>query len=133
MGGVTSSMTEIFNRTEVKEKRRALRKEMPPAEKIIWNALRDKNLGMKFRRQFSIGPFIVDFYCSQLKLAIEIDGESHFAEGAEIRDRERQEFIESKGVHVLRFTNTDVYEKLEGVIAQIISRFPTTTSPGPSL
>jgi len=127
-------MTQVFNRTEVKEKRRALRKEMPPAEVILWNILRGKSLsGFKFRRQYSIGPYIVDFYCSQLKLAIEIDGESHVVEGAETRDRERQAFIESKGVHVLRFTNTDVYESLEGIAAQIASRFPAKTSPSPSL
>ncbi len=127
-------MTHVFNRTEVKERRKALRKEMPPAEIILWNVLRDKKLGgLKFRRQYSIGPFIVDFYCSQLKLAIEIDGESHFVEGADSRDRERQAFIEAKGIHVLRFTNRDVYERLEGVVAQIASTFPEKTSPSPSL
>ncbi|MHB8843903.1 MAG: endonuclease domain-containing protein [Nitrospirota bacterium] len=127
-------MTELFNRTEVKDKRRALRKEMPPAEVILWNVLRGKGLsGRKFRRQYSIGPYIVDFYCPQAKLAIEIDGESHFIEGAEMRDRERQKYIQAKGIQVLRFTNTDVYERLEGVVLQIASRLPLKTSPSPSL
>jgi very-short-patch-repair endonuclease len=131
---VMITMTEVFNRIEVKEKRRALRKEMPPAEVILWKLLRGKGLcGRKFRRQYSIGPYIVDFYCPQEKLAIEIDGESHFVEGAEIGDRERQKYIEAKGIHVLRFTNTDVYERLEGVVIQIASRLPLKTSPNPSL
>src|SRR5574341_410787 len=118
-------MTKIFNRTEVKEKRRALRKNMPPAEVMLWSKLRGKSLkGCKFRRQYSIGTYIVDFYCPQLKLAIEIDGESHFVEGADAYDRERQAIIESTGVSFLRFTNRDVYERLEGVMDKILERIP---------
>jgi very-short-patch-repair endonuclease len=120
-------MTKIFNRTDVKEKRRVLRKNMPPAEFILWSKLRSKSLnGCKFRRQYSIGTYIVDFYCPQLKLAIEIDGESHFIDGADSYDRNRQSNIESFGVNFLRFTNTDVYERLEGVIDKILERIPTS-------
>ncbi len=123
-------MTKIFNRTDVKEKRRTLRKNMPPAEVILWSTLRGKSLkGCKFRRQYSIGPYIVDFYCPQLKLAIEIDGESHFVEGKAAYDRNRQAAIESAGVCFLRFTNTDVYERLEGVIDKILERVPKSDLP----
>jgi very-short-patch-repair endonuclease len=123
-------MTKIFNRTEVKEKRRALRRSMPPAEIILWSKLRGKSMkGFKFRRQYSIGAYIVDFYCPQLKLAIEIDGESHFVEGADSYDRERQAIIESSGVSFLRFTNRDVYERLEGVIDKILERIPASDLP----
>src|SRR6266498_2836790 len=101
----------------MKEKRRVLRKNMPPAEFILWSKLRSKSLnGCKFRRQYSIGTYIVDFYCPQAKLAIEIDGESHFVDGADTYDRKRQAIIESFGVNFLRFTNIDIYERLEGVI-----------------
>jgi len=127
-------MTKIFNRIEVKEKRRTLRKNMPPAEIILWSKLRGKGLrSYKFRRQYSIGKYIVDFYCPQLKLAIEIDGESHFVEGADSYDRERQAIIELSGVSFLRFTNRDVYERLEGVIDKILDRVSASTSPNPSL
>jgi very-short-patch-repair endonuclease len=65
---------------------------------------------------------VVDFYCPRLKLAVELDGESHFIEGAEKRDQERQKMIESCGVSFLRFTNGDVYERLEGVVEEILKR-----------
>jgi very-short-patch-repair endonuclease len=96
---------------------------MPQAEVMLWARLRGKNLnGWKFRRQYSVGPYIVDFYCVESKLAIEIDGESHFVEGAEEYDRRRQVFIESIGIRFLRITNTDVYENLDGVLETIMQQ-----------
>jgi very-short-patch-repair endonuclease len=127
-------MTRLFNKTPEKEKRRILRKNMPPAETILWSKLRGKNLhGCKFRRQYSIGPYIVDFYSPKLKLAIELDGESHFVEGALERDNVRQAFIESAGITVLRFTNCDIYDRLEGVIEKILEKIPETHLPQPLL
>jgi very-short-patch-repair endonuclease len=123
-------MTRLFNQTSEKEKRRSLRKNMPHAETILWSKLRGKNLhGCKFRRQYSIGPYIVDFFSPQLKLAVEIDGESHFIDGALQRDQTRQVFIESTGVTVLRFTNCDIYDRLEGVIEKILEKIPGTHLP----
>ncbi len=96
---------------------------MPQAEIMLWSKLRGKNVnGYKFRRQYSVGPYIVDFYCPEMRLAVEIDGESHFIAGSKDHDRKRQEFIESAGIHVLRFTNTDIYERMEGVLETILSR-----------
>jgi very-short-patch-repair endonuclease len=113
-------MTRLFNRTSEKEKRRALRINMPEPEKRIWNRLRSRQVnGHKFRRQYSIGKFIVDFYCPEAKLAIEIDGDSHFTERQRLYDIARQEYIESKGIHVLRFTNKDITENVEGVLVRI--------------
>ncbi len=92
---------------------------MPSAEVLLWSKLKGKQLlGYKFRRQYSIDRFIVDFYCPALKLAIEIDGDTHTRE---VYDRKRQEFIESFGIQFLRFTNTQVYENLEGVV-ELIAR-----------
>ncbi len=103
---------------------------MPPAEIILWSKLRGKNLeGLKFRRQYSIGSFVVDFYCPERKLAIEIDGESHYVDGATERDKMRQSIIESAGVSFLRFTNHDVYERLEGVIEKILEKTKRTDLP----
>lgn len=94
---------------------------MPLAEVIIWSKLKGKRLqGYKFRCQYSVDRFVVDFYCPKIKLAIEIDGDSHFVEGAEISDRERETIIESYGTIFLRFTNRDVTENLDGVIEKII-------------
>jgi very-short-patch-repair endonuclease len=71
----------------------------------------------------------VDFYCLQVKLAVEIDGESHFIEGAEKRDQERQKMIESYGVSFLRFTNRDIYERLEGVVERILQKMADLRPP----
>ncbi len=73
----------------------------------------------KFRRQFSVSPYVVDFYCPALKLAIEIDGDSHFQTGAQEKDKARQDFIESFGVHFLRFRNVEIRENLRGVLETI--------------
>ncbi|MGD0919462.1 MAG: DUF559 domain-containing protein [Thermodesulfobacteriota bacterium] len=72
-------MTKIYNRTVEENNRKILRKNMPKAEVILWSRLKGKRLdGYKFRRQFSVAQFVVDFYCPRLKLAIEVDGDSHF-------------------------------------------------------
>jgi len=116
-------MTKIFNKADEKLKRRILRENMPPAEVLLWNKLRNKGLnGLKFRRQYSVQQFVIDFYCPEFKLAVEVDGESHFNEAAGIRDEERQAIIESFGVTFLRFTNRDVYEKLDGVLYKILEK-----------
>ena len=113
-------MTEFFNRSSEKERRRQLRREMPQAEAILWLRLKNRQLqGFRFRRQYSIGPYVLDFYCPELKLGIEIDGDSHFHAGAQEYDRKRQDFIDSFGIQVLRFLNTDVYESIEGVLETI--------------
>jgi very-short-patch-repair endonuclease len=113
-------MTQLYNKTSERDKRRALRNNMPPAEKLIWDRLRGRQVeGCKFRRQYSIGAFVVDFYMPELKLAIEIDGDSHVGDDAQAYDSERQSLLESKGTRFLRFTNQQVYEELDAVIEAI--------------
>jgi very-short-patch-repair endonuclease len=93
---------------------------MTKAEFIIWQKLKGKQLeGYKFRSQYGVGSFVVDFYCTELKKTIEIDGYSHFQDGAQEYDRERQAFIESVGIRFLRFTNDEVYGNLEWVLEKI--------------
>ena len=93
---------------------------MPEPEKRIWARLRSRQVnGYKFRRQYSIGNFIVDFYCPEAKLAIEIDGDSHFDNEQRLYDIARQRYIEAKGIHFLRFTNKDITENVEGVLVRI--------------
>ena len=76
--------------------------------------------GLKFRRQYGIGHFIVDFYCPELRLAIELDGDSHFNNKEVLEyDKRRQEYIERVNIKFLRFTNNEVFESLEGVIQAI--------------
>jgi very-short-patch-repair endonuclease len=117
---LVNTMTKLYNKTSEKYKRQLLRNNMPPAEKILWAKLRDKQIeNCKFRRQYSIDAFVVDFYIPQLKLAIEIDGDSHYQDGIPEYDRERQAFLEEKGMKVLRFTNQEIYQDLDGVLEAI--------------
>lgn len=94
---------------------RHLRHDSTVPERILWGLLRNRRLaGMKFRRQQTIGSFIVDFYCDKLKLVIEVDGESH--EGRLEEDRKRQIFLERNGLKVIRFTNDEVLGNIEGLL-----------------
>ena len=114
-------MVSPFNKKELKSLRQNLRNNMPPAEKILWSKLKGKQLEKyKFRRQHSIDQFILDFYCPQAELAIEIDGDSHYDTGKSEYDVERSRKIESYGIKIIRFTNKDVYDSLDGVVDQIL-------------
>jgi very-short-patch-repair endonuclease len=116
-------MTKLFNKTTEKLKRQQLRRNITKAEAIIWQKLRCKQIeNCKFRNQYSIDRFVLDFYSPEIKLAIEIEGESHFQEGAAQYDHERQIFIESTGINFLRFTNNQVYENLNGVLETIAQK-----------
>jgi len=94
---------------------------MPSAEVILWSLLKGKKYGVKFRRQHSVGPFVVDFFCKELNLVIEVDGPTHFEkEETEIRDREREAYLKKLGLNILRFTNEDIYRALDGVMRMIM-------------
>jgi very-short-patch-repair endonuclease len=116
-------MTEIFNQLPQKQLRKNLRHNMPKAEIILWSKIKNKQINnCKFRRQYSIGNFIVDFYCPEYNMVIEIDGDSHYTdEAAKQYDRNRQKYIEKLGLKVLRFTNLDIYHNLFEVL-NIISK-----------
>jgi very-short-patch-repair endonuclease len=93
---------------------------MPKAEVLLWSVLRGKQVaGRKFRRQYGIGAYIIDFYCPSARLAIEVDGDSHVQAEVGEYDRRRQAFIESLGIRVVRVTNLAVYENLEAVVSAI--------------
>ena len=122
-------MTEVFNRSLHKRKRQALRNGMPPAEKLLWARLRRRQIeGVKFRRQYGVGRYVVDFYSAELKLAIEVDGESHLGAEAQAYDAQRQAFIESFGIRFLRFTNQEVYDDLDAVVEAIALKVQSMTS-----
>ena len=109
---------------------------MPKAEVILWQHLRDRQIvGKKFRRQVGIGPFIVDFYCPEMRIVIEIDGDSHFIDNTQEKDRTRDLFLSSRGFRVLRFTNTEIYDNLEYIVEKIAALIENTSrnsSPDPS-
>ena len=99
-----------------------LRKAQTSAEARLWQALRNRRLAhWKFRRQHPIDRFVVDFVTIDGKLIIEVDGATHGSDAAAARDAERTAILESLGFHVVRVTNTDVYENLDGVLDMIDS------------
>ena len=116
-------MTKIFNTKRNAIFRSELRKNMTEPERRLWSKLRGKQLGVKFRRQFGIGQYIVDFYCPEKRLAVEIDGDSHFDEASVTYDLARDEYIESLHIRVLRFTNLDVMRNIDGVLQVITESF----------
>jgi very-short-patch-repair endonuclease len=97
-----------------------LRKNATLAENILWKKLRDRNIfQVKFRRQHPVDIFIVDFYCHEIKLVIEIDGEIHESEQAKEYDSSRQSCLESLGLTVIRFTNHEVIFEMDLVLNRI--------------
>ena len=88
--------------------------------------------GLKFRRQQVMGPYVLDFYCHQRGLAIEVDGSQHFEPDQETRDRERSQWLESAGLRVLRFSNSEVLNKMDVVLDQILTVAESkSASPSP--
>lgn len=110
----------IYNRKDQKDKRKKLRNNSTVPEKILWQYLKNKKLGVKFRRQHGIGNYIVDFYCPELKLAIEIDGATH-SEAEEVEyDTRRDNFLSLQGVEVRRYTNVNVKNSTGGIIEDLM-------------
>ena len=113
-------MNEFFNRQSETDKRRRLRASMPEAEVMLWSRLKGRQLRVcKFRRQYGVGSFVIDFFSVEIKLGIELDGDRHFQSGAPVYDLKRQQYIESFGIRIVRILNTEIYDKLDGVLEMI--------------
>jgi very-short-patch-repair endonuclease len=102
---------------------RKLRKEQTDAEALLWHLLRGRRFcGFKFRRQYPIGGYILDFYCHEAGLAIEIDGGGHNAAEKRRYDDERTKAIEGMGIRLIRFCNHELLNSLEAVLEEIYVR-----------
>lgn len=113
-------MCANFNIKTQKPFRQELRNNPTRSEELLWMQLKGKQLsGFKFRRQHGVGVYVVDFYCPELKLAIEIDGPQHFTESGVEYDLRRQKLIESFGIKFLRFTDDEVRESVDTVVKKI--------------
>jgi very-short-patch-repair endonuclease len=98
-------------------RRRSLRQHATNAEKLLWNRLRARQFfGLKFRRQHPVGPYIVDFYCAVFRVAVELDGGQHFTLEGRAYDEKRTAYLASYGIRVLRFSNRELFEELDGVL-----------------
>ncbi|WOD06231.1 endonuclease domain-containing protein [Marinomonas sp. GJ51-6] len=113
-------MTKIFNIKGNAGFRVALRKNMTEPERRLWSKIRNRQLGVKFRRQFGIGQYVVDFYCPEKRLVVEVDGDSHFNDSSATYDLARDAYFNSLNIQVLRFTNLDVMQNLDGVLLVIM-------------
>ncbi len=109
-----------------------LRNKMTYGEIALWREIKNKKLGVRFSRQIPIDKYIVDFYCKDLKLAIEVDGSVHFAAGQPEKDRRRQERLESLGVRLVRFSDLDVKNNLVIVLKEL-KREIDNINPTPGL
>ncbi len=109
-----------YNDPSLKRTRRTLRNNQTDVERFLWNHLRNKQFyGLKFYRQYSIGKYILDLYCSELKRAIELDGGQHAEENKKSYDQIRSDYLKSQGIKVMRFWNNDVIQSIEGVLDKI--------------
>lgn len=103
--------------------KRKLRSEMTPAENKLWLKLRLRQFqNLKFRRQHGIGPYIVDFYCSEKRLVIEVDGDVH-AEKLQIeKDQIRENYLRGFGLQIIRYNNNDILKNIEGVLENLLEQ-----------
>ncbi len=108
------------NKKPLKKYRTVLRRKMTPAEIALWQLLRNRQLdGVRFFRQYSIDNFILDFYCPQFKLAIELDGDYHFDEYQVERDKLRNEHLLNKNIRTLRFENFEIFQYPQRTLDEI--------------
>lgn len=124
----------IYNHQSFIERRRELRINQTKEEKLIWNQIRGRKINdHKFIRQYNIGPYILDFYCSKLRLAIEIDGFQHLDAEAVIYDKDREKFLAKHNIEVVRFWNNEVLQNLEGTLKRIEDVIRSREALSPSL
>jgi very-short-patch-repair endonuclease len=117
-------MIRIHNISRLKERRKELRNSLTPAEAKLWTMLKDSQLyGKKFRRQHSIGGYVLDFYCPSEKIAIELDGVIHTHKDVKEYDYNRTQYLESIGIKVLRFRNKQIFEEPYKVLAELRKHF----------
>ncbi len=113
---------QIINLDYLKDYRRNLRKKLTPAEASLWSLLKNKQaFGLKFRRQTSIENYIVDFYCPQYKIVIELDGELHFTQEQADKDQKRDKRLKELGNFVLRYENMVVFDHPDFIFDDIKS------------
>ena len=99
---------------------RRLRRDSTDAEAVLWQHLRGRRMGgFKFRRQYPCGPFYLDFYCPDERLAIELDGGQHFEARGQAYDRHRDEFLAARRITVMRFPCDQVFTEIDGVLMAI--------------
>ena len=122
--------TRTNNLKDFKAQRQALRNQATPAEALLWKGVQKSQLeGRKFRRQHSIGPYVLDFYCPAENLCVELDGQLHFESSGVLHDEERTKYLNNVGIKVIRFENSVVFQNPEGVLEEIKRNFGREKPP----
>ena len=123
---------KVHNRKGLKESRKSLRNTLTPAEARLWSLLQNSRLdNRKFRRQHSVGPYVLDFFCPSERLCIELDGAGHYSDSGYEYDLARTEYLNSLCISVIRFENKDIFENAEGVLEEIRKMFNQANHPCP--
>ena len=127
-------MKYIRNAPELKEKRKELRKNQTDAEKSFWTHVRNRRFhGLKFFRQYSVSPYILDFYCPSKRLVIEIDGGQHYTPEGKTRDKTREKYLNQHDIEVIRYSDRDALTKVDAVLQDILNKLGSgNSSPLPS-
>ncbi len=111
---------------------RQLRAQQTDCEHLLWQRLRSRQIAnLKFRRQFPCPPYVLDFYCAELKLAIELDGGQHFETSGLIHDQRRTLYLYQQGIEVVRFSNLEVLQQMDAVLEQLIRIAAARKLPSP--
>jgi very-short-patch-repair endonuclease len=125
-------MQYLMNDSALKHRRKELRRNQTDAERALWAQVRNRRLlGMRFLRQYSVGPYILDFYCPSIRMAVELDGGQHNDPEGKKHESVRSEFLLAQGIEVLRFWNHEVLQNMQGVLAKLEARLPSPNSPQP--
>ena len=127
-------MKYLRNDPALKQRRQELRKKQTEVEKTFWKHVRNRQLyGMRFFRQYSVGPYILDFYCPVIRLAIELDGGQHTDDNKREYDEARSAYLQAQGIDVMRFWNHEVLHQAKSVLRRVIVKLttinPSLTSP----
>lgn len=118
------NVNQYYNTKELKETRKFLRSNSTAAEAVLWRSIKNRQLdGRLFRRQFSVGDYVLDFFCPSEKLCVELDGAPHFSEQGFLHDKQRDEFLNSLGIKVIRIENKHVFKLHEQVLEYIKESF----------
>lgn len=124
-------MKFTLNDPILKQRRQELRRAQTDAEKTLWEHIRNRQFyGIRFCRQYSVGLYILDFYCPPLKLAIELDGGQHAQDDNQEYDAARSAYLKTQGINVMRFWNHEILQNIEGVLTLMAERI---TPPSPLL
>jgi Uncharacterized protein conserved in bacteria len=113
----------LYNNKTFRDRRRELRNNQTPAEKILWKYVSKNRIqNLRFLRQYSTGPYILDFYCPKIRLGIELDGSPHKEKRTKLYDADREKYLDGLDINVIRFWNDDVLRNIKNVLDSLLNK-----------